>query len=281
VARPTLLALCALAAAGCGGGAPGAAGGAPETTGPAARAEAVVDGDTLDVRIGGVTERVRIVGINAPERGECRSAEATERLTELVEGAALVLLADESDRDRFGRLLRYVEADGRDVGEQLVREGAAVVRVSAPDTAREDRLRAAQADARRAGAGLWGDAACGAPVAGATGMRIAGLRLDAVGDDAANANDEWVEVANAGTGAVDLTGWTLRDESASHRFTFPGGFVLAPGAAVRVRSGCGDDSATDLHWCVTGSAVWNNDGDTAFLLDPGGNVVDDLHEPGS
>lgn len=38
--------------------------------------------------------------------------------------------------------------------------------------------------------------------------------------------------------------------------------------------GCGTGTTTDLHWCDTGSAVWNNSGDTAFLLDPAGNVVD-------
>ena len=41
-----------------------------------------------------------------------------------------------------------------------------------------------------------------------------------------------------------------------------------------VHTGCGADTGTDLFWCNEGSAVWNNDGDTAFLLDPRGNVVD-------
>jgi hypothetical protein len=66
----------------------------------------------------------------------------------------------------------------------------------------------------------------------------------------------------------------VRDESASHRFTFPDGFGLAGGATVRIHTGCGPDTATDLHWCISGSAVWNNDGDTAFLVDPAGNVND-------
>jgi hypothetical protein len=48
---------------------------------------------------------------------------------------------------------------------------------------------------------------------------------------------------------------------------------LEPGATVRVFTGCGSDSAASLYWCNTGSAVWNNSGDTAFLLDPAGNVV--------
>ena len=51
-------------------------------------------------------------------------------------------------------------------------------------------------------------------------------------------------------------------------------FDLPAGAQVRVRTGCGRDTSTDLYWCEQGSAVWNNSGDTAFLSDPRGNTVD-------
>jgi hypothetical protein len=39
------------------------------------------------------------------------------------------------------------------------------------------------------------------------------------------------------------------------------------------RSSWGTDTATELYWC-NNSEVWNNDGDTAVLLDPSGNIVD-------
>ncbi len=42
---------------------------------------------------------------------------------------------------------------------------------------------------------------------------------------------------------------------------------------MRIFSGCGADSETELFWCESGSAIWNNSGDTAFLLDPAGNTV--------
>ena len=51
------------------------------------------------------------------------------------------------------------------------------------------------------------------------------------------------------------------------------GFILAAGAKVRLHTGCGEASDTDLYWCVSGSAVWNNDGDTVFVLDANGNIV--------
>ena len=79
---------------------------------------------------------------------------------------------------------------------------------------------------------------------------------------------------STGAVAVDMTGWGVRDESSSHRFTFPAGFALDPGARVRIHSSCGTSSADELSWCTSGSAIWSNDGDTAFLLDPSGNIVD-------
>ena len=65
----------------------------------------------------------------------------------------------------------------------------------------------------------------------------------------------------------------IKDESASHRYSFPSGFTLGPGATVRLHTGCGSDTDTALYWCNQGSAVWNNSGDTVFVLDPSGNVV--------
>ena len=51
---------------------------------------------------------------------------------------------------------------------------------------------------------------------------------------------------------------------------------LSAGGVVWLRSGCGGDSPTGMHWCVSGSAIWNNNGGTVFLLDPSGNVVDSV-----
>ena len=80
-----------------------------------------------------------------------------------------------------------------------------------------------------------------------------------------------VEITNQGSSSTVLTGWVLKDESATHRYNFPSGFLLDAGADVRVLTGCGTDTTTSLYWC-SGGAVWNNSGDTAFLLDPSGNI---------
>lgn len=244
----------------------------PDDGGAGATVVEVVDGDTVDVELDGEPETVRLIGINTPERGECLAEEASQRLQELVARAEVELVADESDRDQYGRLLRYVEVDGLDVGAELVRSGLALARRYPPDTARADEYDDLQQDAADAGAGMWAADACGD---GATGAQVVinEIRFDADGDDGQNLNDEWVRIANVGDASVDLTGWVLKDTSASHRYSFPSGFVLGAGADVTVRSGCGTDTATDLHWCSDGSAVWNNSGDIAFLLDPAGNIV--------
>jgi endonuclease YncB( thermonuclease family) len=232
----------------------------------------VVDGDTLEVRVDGAREDVRFVGINTPERGECLADAARARLADLVARREVELVRDVSDRDQYGRLLRYVLVDGVSVGEVLVAEGLALSRAYPPDTTHQGALDAAQAEAEGAGRGLWAPDACGPAAPGR--VRVGATRTDPPGDDSLVANGEWVEIANRGRSAVDLGGWGVKDESASHRYEFPAGFRLAAGASVRLRTGCGADTATDLHWCVTGSAVWNNDGDTIFLTDPNGNVAD-------
>jgi endonuclease YncB( thermonuclease family) len=232
----------------------------------------VIDGDTLRVQVDGREERVRLIGINAPEKGECLADVATRRLRALTAGGDLRLERDVSDRDGFGRLLRYATGGSVDVNRTLVREGLAFAHAYPPDVAHTAALVTAQEQAQRAKRGLWSTDACGTQSTAA--LEIAHIEADAPGDDSKNLNEEWIEIANLGSTAVTMTRWTVRDESASHRFTFPDHFVLTARARVRIHSGCGVTSAGDLFWCETGSAVWNNDRDTGFLVDPKGNIVD-------
>ncbi|MGB0653729.1 MAG: lamin tail domain-containing protein [Thermoplasmatota archaeon] len=88
------------------------------------------------------------------------------------------------------------------------------------------------------------------------------------------ATNEWVRIRNPTTEAVEMTGWLLQDE-AGRGYGFPEGFTLDGAAQVRVHTGDGNDTITDLYW-GSGSAVWNNSGDTAFLFDETGAQVDDL-----
>lgn len=86
----------------------------------------VVDGDTIVVSIDGKEERVRLVGIDTPEKGFCGFEEASEALGLLLSVSIVGLIeAGVDDRDRFGRLLRYLDIDGSDPGLELIRAGLA------------------------------------------------------------------------------------------------------------------------------------------------------------
>lgn len=92
----------------------------------------VVDGDTLVLEGG---RRVRLIGIDTPERGECGFARASALLRGAVEGRRVVLSNPRSvqDEDAYDRLLRYVDRRGRDAAVPLLRRGLALARYDSRD----------------------------------------------------------------------------------------------------------------------------------------------------
>lgn len=99
------------------------------------RVVGVVDGDTIDVRSqSGVEERVRIIGIDTPERGDCGFAEASDAMSRLVMGRDVVLVdGARDDRDHYDRILRYVDVRGTDAGLSLIEDGLAIARYDSRD----------------------------------------------------------------------------------------------------------------------------------------------------
>lgn len=83
----------------------------------------VIDGDTIKLQSG---ESIRYLGIDTPERGEPLFNEATELNRSLLEGKTIVLENDVTDKDIYGRLLRYVFADDIFVNLELVKRGLAL-----------------------------------------------------------------------------------------------------------------------------------------------------------
>jgi micrococcal nuclease len=85
----------------------------------------VIDGDTVVVEGG---DHVRLLGMDADEKGyPCYDA-AKKRLEELTLAKPVKLESDGPDKDQYGRLLRYIFAGGQNIDEQLVAEGLAVAR---------------------------------------------------------------------------------------------------------------------------------------------------------
>jgi len=129
----------------------------------------VVDGDTIIVRIDRREERVRLIGINAPESVdprrtvECFGKEAAANARALLDNKTVLLEDDPSQdsRDRFGRLLRYVWLeDGRMVNLEQIWQGYAYEYTYNVPYRYQAIFRAAEADARAAKRGLWSPETC-------------------------------------------------------------------------------------------------------------------------
>ena len=145
----------------------------PGSAGAFVSVERVIDGDTLVVVLpGGVVERVRLLGIDAPEvrPEECFNQAASERLRELVGGGEVVLRADDlnDDRDKFGRLLRYVFVAGVNVNQSLVTEGYARAYLEY-DFEFKELFAELESEARLGQLGLWSPDVCAPAVARSVG----------------------------------------------------------------------------------------------------------------
>lgn len=120
----------------------------------------VIDGDTIKIEGG---ERVRYIGIDTPETVhpdepiECYGKEASAKNKDLVDGQTVDLEKDVSERDKYGRLLRYVWVGDQLVNEYLVREGFAHSSTYPPDVKYQSRFLEAERLAREEGKGLWGN----------------------------------------------------------------------------------------------------------------------------
>lgn len=142
---------------------------APSSTAAGERMSGVVryvlDGDTVEVTTGdGRDVRVRFLGISAPEEphfdepGECYGDGATRHLQQLLPAGSRVMLVSDptqDDVDIYGRWLRYVQADGRDVGAAQIRSGAATARDSSTPASRHSSYAHLEDQARSRSEGMW------------------------------------------------------------------------------------------------------------------------------
>ena len=122
------------------------------------RVASVADGDSISLSNG---ERVRYLGINAPERGEPGKAEflaqeAFQFNRNLVLGKEIRVEFEGEKRDRFNRELAYVYLqDGTWVNRELVKEGYAHVLYQSPGLEKFEEFLSAQQEAIRGKRGIW------------------------------------------------------------------------------------------------------------------------------
>ncbi len=120
----------------------------------------IVDGDTIELNTG---DKVRYIGVNTPEsvdprrKVQCFGKEAARKNEELVGGQAVRLVKDVSDKDKYGRLLRYVYAGDTFINLELIKQGYAQVDTVPPDVNYQDLFIQAEHEARLNQSGLWGE----------------------------------------------------------------------------------------------------------------------------
>lgn len=135
-----------------------------------ARVVAIADGDTITV-VDALNQqhRIRLAEIDAPERGQPWGDRSRQALSQLVFGKTVSV--QQTDTDRYGRVVGRVFADGRDVNRTMVQQGAAW---AYREHTQDQTLIATEARARRERAGLWSmsDAQTVAPWAWRQGIRV-------------------------------------------------------------------------------------------------------------
>lgn len=124
----------------------------------------VIDGDTIRLSDG---NKVRILGIDTPETKdprkpvECFGQEASQKMIELVGGKEVTLIVDKTqdDKDKYGRLLRYVFIKDTDIGAKMIKDGYAFAYTKYP-VSKMDQYVSFEKFARENKLGLWSDDTC-------------------------------------------------------------------------------------------------------------------------
>lgn len=117
----------------------------------------VIDGDTIKIMAGGNQEVVRLIGLNAPERGDCMHMEATQYLESLVLYKMVRVEGDptQGERDRYDRLLAYIYVDDVNAAEEVIRSGFAREYTYDDPYKFLDQFKAAESQAKDSVLGIW------------------------------------------------------------------------------------------------------------------------------
>lgn len=214
--------------------------------------ERVIDGDTVVIDS---EESVRLLGINAPERGEHYSDEAAKFLEDMVLNKTVRLEYSGKKYDKYGRLLAYLHIGRENVNIELVRNGFANVYIL-DDRKNEGILRKAWEECITKNTGI-----CEKSIdkcANCIGLK----KLDYVNQE--------VVFYNKCSFSCDLTDWKIKDEGRKNYFFQY--FELRPGRQVSIIVGNGTDTDSTLYWSGE-DYVWTRTGDTLFLRDKKGKLV--------
>lgn len=198
----------------------------------------IIDGDTIETDLG----KVRLLGINTPEKGRFGYEEAKNFLLQL-ENKEVELIRVGENKDRYSRLLRYVFYQGKNINEEILSRGLAHLYYYNEDDF-ISKLKKAEQKARDTEIGIW------QPSQGKCAECIILVELNHIDPG------EYVILKNICSFECDLNEWTIKDDTASHIFTLD--FSIEAGQEKKI----------DFE-----GRIWNDDGDTLYLQDEKGLLV--------
>lgn len=235
------------------------------------RVKRVYDGDTILLDDGRI---VRYLSINAPEFQEPFYLKAKRFNESLVLGREIRLEFDRERADGRDRVLAYVYVGNEMVNARLIQNGLAHAFFIAPNRKYSALLLRLQAKAQQRKDGIW--SAMGL----ARDLKITNIHsVDPTKD---HKYPSYVRIANLSHVPIRMAGYVLSSEG-GRKYRFPT-VSVDPGYTIIVSSGSGPDGVDVrgqlvVHW-FTQDSVWDPREDTAFLVDPSGNLVDTFHYKG-
>jgi micrococcal nuclease len=112
----------------------------------------IIDGDTIVIEGG---YHVRYIGVDSPETDEFYYSEAKQMNADLIAGKKVRMESDITDKDKYGRLLRYVFVDDIFINAEMVRQGCAWATSYPPDVKYQVYFKAMEKEARQLKRGFW------------------------------------------------------------------------------------------------------------------------------
>lgn len=128
----------------------------------------VIDGDTIEIKSDSGIQKVRMIGIDTPEKNhpskpvECFAKEASDHLSQLISGKSVSVEADASQdtRDKYNRYLYYIFLNEQNINQQMISDGYAYEYTYNTPYKYQNDFKKAQISASEADKGLWSPSTC-------------------------------------------------------------------------------------------------------------------------
>ncbi|MBU5575215.1 MAG: thermonuclease family protein [Candidatus Aenigmatarchaeota archaeon] len=219
----------------------------------------VIDGDTIEIETG---EKVRLLGINAPENGDKYYEKAKEELKYLVLNKYVLLEKIKDNKDKYGRLLRIIFLNNTNVNKEMIKNGLALPYILNSNFKYTFDFENAFKDCIKENIGLCekSENPC------KNCIKI--LKINAIEKN--SLNDEYVEIKNLCNFSCNISKWKIHD-SAWNTFIF--NHSLESNSSLILYTGYGYNTKNIFYW-NSGFPIWNNNYDIVYLRDEKGKLVD-------